>query len=310
MKLRIVLNILALSLASCATLLNQPYRNITVHTTEPSRIVHKFDTLETQKNKAYLAVRRQKEPLTIDVLTDSTRKTIEVKPRNSFMYWANICNYGIGFFIDKNDPKRYSYPKRIYINSAEPKDTYFLYDQANDKGALQLHISLPHINQFQMKPENEPSKNNTGFWGLALGLDYFHSNNQFLNLGVAGIADFFVPLPAAVDIEGEYELMYSRHISLSNNHQINRFNLGYGLAIAKNTWEYRFYEWGDTLPSSRNPITKSHNAWGFIFPASYQCGSYFDVGLVYRPTFFTPQLEKKFTYEHSLSIEFAWKFKL
>lgn len=86
MKLRIVLSILAFSLASCATLLNQPYRNITVHTIEPSRIVHKFDTIETQKNKAYLAVRRQKEPLTIDVLTDSTRKTIEVKPRNSFMY--------------------------------------------------------------------------------------------------------------------------------------------------------------------------------------------------------------------------------
>lgn len=36
----------------------------------------------------------------------------------------------------------------------------------------------------------------------------------------------------------------------------------------------------------------------------------FNIGIVYRPTFYRPDLINKFKYEHLISIDFAWKIRL
>ena len=305
--------VLAISLlmTSCATLLNSPYKNITIYTTETSEIIYEQETVSTESNKADLTVERKRDPIQITAVTDSLTKTFEVKSKNSFMYWCNIVsNYGLGMFIDKDSPKRYSYPSRIYINSADTVGRYFRYGQSNNKGEFYLHLSLPHINSFRLTPEDEGAKINTGFWGINVGLDYYHSKGQFINLGVSGVLDFFVPVPAAVDIIGDYELMRSEYISLSNNHRLKRFSLGYGLSYARNTWDFRYYDRFDPPPPTREPVDKSHNAIGLIFPTYFQCGDRFYIGLIYRPTFLRPALTKKFQYEHLISIDFAWKIRL
>lgn len=236
-----VLTVLIL-LTSCATIINQPYKNLTIYTTEPSVIILKQDTIKTTNNKANVRVARKKEMLHIVVATDSLTKTVPIEPKNSFLYWGNIfSNFGIGMLVDKNNPKRYAYPQRIYINSSDTISRYFKYGQSNNKGELYLHLSLPHINSFRLTPEGETPKVNTGFWGLTVGLDYYHSKNQFVNIGISAVSDFFVPIPAAVDINGEYELMSSRYISLSNNHRYKRFTIGYGLSYSVNTWDFRYY---------------------------------------------------------------------
>ena len=298
-------------MTSCATIINQPHKNITVYTTQPSEIILGKDIIKTTENKANLKVERKKETLVIVANTDSLTKTFNVEPKNSFMYWSNIfCNYGVGMFVDRNNPKRYTYPQRIYLNSTDTIGRYYKYGQANNKGELYLHLSLPYINSFHLTPENEATKTNTGFWGLTIGIDYYHSKNQFVNLGISGVSDFFVPVPAAVDISGEYELMSSRYISLSNNHRINRFTVGYGLSYARNTWDFRYYGRFDPPPPSREPVKKSHSAIGLIFPTYFQMGEYFNIGLVYRPTFYRPNLTNKFKYEHLISIDFAWEIRL
>lgn len=298
-------------MTSCATIMNQSHKNITVHTTERSEIIYKKDTIETFDNKANLTVERKKESLEIVASTDSLTKSIEIKPRNSFMYWSNIfCNYGVGMLVDRKNPKRYSYPQRIYINSDDTVSRYFKYGQSNNKGELNLHVSLPHINSFHLTPENEGTKTNTGFWGLAFGLDYYHSRNQFLNVRVSGVSDFFLPFPAAVDISGEYELMSSIYFSLSNNHRLGRLTLGYGLSYGRNTWDYRFYDRFDPPPPTRDPVKKSSTAFGLFFPTYFQLGEHFNIGVVYRPTFYRPNRIEKFKYEHLISIDFAWKIRL
>lgn len=308
---RTILFIIPLLFVSCATVINQPNKRITVYTTKPSKIVYNRDTINTTKNKAKLRVRRQKKVLKIVAITDSLTKTIEIKPRKSSMFWCNIpCNYGIGMLVDKKNKKQYSYPSKIYINSADTIASYFKYGQSNNKGEVYLHLSLPHINSFLLHPKNEPTKTNTGFWGFTIGLDYYHSKNQFLSLGISGVADFFLPIPAPVDISGEYEVMSSRYISLSNNHKLRRFVLGYGISYAQNTWDYRFYDEIDLLPPKREPVKKSHNALGLIFPAYYQLGQHFNIGVVYRPTFFNFNGANKFQYEHLISIDFSWKIRL
>jgi len=309
-KILYMLVILCL-MTSCATILNQPYTHFTVFTTQPSKIIFRKDTIQTSKNHVNLIVERKKAPVKFVASTDSITKSIEVKPKNSIMYWANICyNYGLGMLIDGNNPKRYTYPSRIYINSADTIAKYYKYALSRQKGELDLHLSLPYINSFLLSPDNEGTKINTGFWGITAGLDYYHSKNQFVNLSCSGVADFFIPFPAAIDFSGEWEFMSSKYISLSYNHRYKRFSFGYGLSYSRNNWDFRYYDMWDQLPPTREPVKKSHIAYGLIFPSYFQLGKYFNIGLVYRPTFYRPDLRDKFKYEHLISIDFAWKIRL
>lgn len=305
-----VLMAVSFLLNSCASIMNQPRMDITIYTTEPSKIIVNSDTMNTNDNKATFQVERKNEVINIMAVTDSLSKKITIEPENSFMYWSNIvCNYGIGMLVDKDNPKRYSYPQRIHINSADTISEYYGFSQANNKGELYLHLSLPHINSFQLKPENELTKVNTGFWGLTIGLDYYHSRNQFFSASVSGVSDFFVPIPAPITIMGKYELMSSGYFSLSNNHRVGCFTFGYGLSYARNTWDFRYDDLDSTAPI-RDPVKRSHNALGLVFPNYFQLGEYFNIGVVYRPTFYRFSMTDNFLYEHIISLDFAWKIRL
>ena len=303
--------IVSLFMTSCATILNQPYTNVQVNTTEPSKIIYRNDTIKTINNKANLCAERKNETLSIVAITDSTTKTIEIKPRNSFWWWFNIpYTWGIGMLVDMNNPKRYSYPNKIYINSADTINKYSRYGQSDNKGALRLHLSLPHFNFFNLVPEGEKNRTGANFWGLTIGLDFYHSKNQFINLGATYAFGLVFPIPAAIDLSGEHELMSSWYIGLSNNHKLGRFTLGYGLSFGRNYWDFRFYDWGDPLPPTREPASKSHYVFGLVFPTYFQLGECFNVGIVYRPTFYRPTLTDRVAYEHLISIDFAWKIRL
>ncbi|MCL2651139.1 MAG: hypothetical protein FWD60_08985, partial [Candidatus Azobacteroides sp.] len=52
-------------------------------------------------------------------------------------------------------------------------------------------------------------------------------------------------------------------------------------------------------------ISKSHKAFGLIFPIYFHVEKSFYISIVYRPTF-----SNKFAYEHLISIDFAWKIEL
>ena len=311
MKQILYILIVPILMSSCATIVNQPYKYVTVHTTEPSTIIYRRDTINTIDNKVHLKVERKKETLSIVAATDSLTKTIRIESRNSFMYWANILNCGTGMLVDMKNPKRYSYPDKIYINSADKIDRYYLYGKANNKGELYLHLSPPpSICLFQMTPENEGIKVHVGLEKFAVGLDYYHSKNQFIHLGVSKVVsggDFSLKIYKS-------ELINSDYICLSNNYKIGRFSIGYGLSYAKNTWEYEKWEWGHLffipVPVTVESAKKNHNAFGLIFPGYFQLGEYFYVGVVYRPTFYRPNVMDKFSYEHLISVDFAWKIRL
>ncbi len=303
--------ILLFMMSSCATILNKPFTYVKVYTTEPSEVIYKKDTFETSNNTINLISERKNEILSFTVFTDSISKTVEIEPKNSFFYWFNIyANYGIGMLIDRSNSKRYTYPHRIYINSSDTISRYYRHSKSNNTSEFHLHLSLPHINSFRMAPENESTKINTGFWGLAIGLDYYHSKDQFLSTSISAVSDLFVPVPAPFTISGEFELMSSKFINLSNNHRYRRFTFGYGFSYARNTWDLKFYDLFDPPPPTREPVKRSHNTFGLVFPTYYQLGEYFNIGIIYRPTIYRPNMPDKFAYEHLISVDFAWKIKL
>ncbi len=196
------------------------------------------------------------------------------------------------------------------VNNLNPKDTIDNYVNGQDKtkGQFVLHLSLPYINSFHLSPENEKIKNNIGFMGYSVGLDYFYNTTQYLNLSFAQIQDFFLPI-AFVDRGDEYELMTSSFVSLSNNHKINRFSIGYGLSFAQNSWDLRNHSW-DENSSAREPIKKTNNAFGLISSTYFQITKHFYLGIIYKPTFYRLKTETTLKYEHSISIDFTWKIPL
>lgn len=299
-------------LPSCASIMNSKTKRMDIITNESAQIAINNRSLANVRNRTKIIVPRDIRPVEITVFNDSIRKNITIDSKSSFAYWFNIyANVGLGMLYDKDKAKRYSYPNRVYIDTRNNDNNYTSYYPFFKKGDLLLHVSLPHINSFYLKPIDEDSaKSNTGFWGAKIGLDYFHHNRQFLNLSVSAVSDFFVPVPAAVDISGEYDLMSSTYLSISNNHKIKRFSAGYGLSFSKNTWDHRYYDRFGPPPPKRDPIKKTDYSFGLIFPFYSQFGDYFSLGLIYRPSILKVHPETYFKYEHLISIDFAWKLFL
>jgi len=281
-----------------------------IRTTKPSLIIHNGDTITTIKNRAILTLDRNKDPVSIISISDSIQNRTIINSKNSIGYYFNLFNLGIGMMIEKNKPKRYDYPWKIRINSSDTSTTYYRSDGGPKKGSLFLHLSLPHINSFYFSPDKEKAKSNTGFWGLSIGFDYFHTNNQFFNLSASAVSDFFVPIPAAIDISGEFELMTSTYLSLTNNHKVNHFSFGYGISFVKNTWDLSYIERFDPPPPTREPIKKSHYAFGGCFSSYYQLGRRFNLGLIFRPTFLRINTQNNLKYEHLISFDITWKIRL
>ena len=301
-----------LMLSSCATVMNRKTQRIDIITNKHAYVKINDQELANIKNRTKFIAVRDIRPINLVVFNDSISKELLLDSRSSFLYWFNIyANAGLGMLIDKDSPKRYVYPKRVYVDMANNINTFTTYNPVVRKGSLQLHYSLPWINNFIFNPSFENStKINTGFMGVMIGLDYYHKMNQFLNLSACGVMDFFIPFPGAVDFSGEVDMMESLYLSISNNYRVKRISVGYGFSYSKNIWDHRYYERFDPPPPTRDPVTRIDYSFGFIFPFYVQVGEYFDIGLLYRPSVLTIKPTTKFKYSHLLSIDFAWKIPI
>lgn len=296
-----------LVLNSCASILNGPTTQLTVTSDRPVQL--QVDGVNHEVlGKTKIKVKRQNEVLTLHASNDRVNREIKLKPINSFNYYANVLTYGLGFIWD-NGPKRYTYPRKLYMDLHSPEPLIASY-RPTSKNQTNLVITLPWINSFHLKPANEPTKDNTGFWGLSLGVDKIYKPHKFLNLTAGLVSDFFVPVPAAVDISGEYELMSSAYFSLTDNLILNRWSLGYGISYSWNTWDFRYYDQFGPPPPTRDPVTKGSQSVGLSVSSYYRCSQSFYVGVVYRPMLLVVNPELNWKYEYVVSFDLAWRIRL
>ena len=180
----------------------------------------------------------------------------------------------------------------INLNSQTNSEQY--------KKSIGMHISLPHINNFSLKPPDEQvRKLNTGFWGLEIGFEYFYKSKSFLSLSGSANSNFFVPIPASPGIDGEYEIMSTIYLAILNNTIFDKFTFSYGLTYGKNTWSLRNN--GDiTGMQSREPVTESYPTLGLQTQIAYNLKKKFYIGLIYRPTFI--RINNINEYEHLISL--------
>lgn len=120
--------IFVLTFSSCASIFNSKSTSLTIVTSVPSNLVLGKDTIKSTSNSKLLAVYRDKKPLLISVYNDSLTKTVRIKSKNSVAFWSNLgfC-YGFGMLIDMKNPKRFTYPKYVYINLSSKDSSYLKY---------------------------------------------------------------------------------------------------------------------------------------------------------------------------------------
>ncbi|MBS1538478.1 MAG: hypothetical protein JST20_12105 [Bacteroidetes bacterium] len=105
-------------------------------------------------------------------------------------------------------------------------------------------------------------------------------------------------------------MMSTIYGSVTNNHKIDDFSFGYGLSYGRNNWSYKDFGRTDTIIPLRESKYKSHLSAGLLLSTYYQLGYYFNIGLVYRPTFIRFVSANTLQYEHIISVDFAWKIPL
>ena len=290
-KIRFIfLTISFVSLESCLIHRTLPHTQVIVHTTRKSTIIYGNDTLKTHWQKAIITVDRMKMPLTFTAVSDTVTKTISIQPIKQLLA-----------------PRRYAYPyiypNDVYLNSTQPGNNYKLMGSEYEQNDVILRLSFPYINFFQLKPDNIGWKTVVGHSGIAAGIDYYYRNNQFVSLMVNAVAGYADAILIPWDNFSDQELLTSTYFSLTNNHILNRFTLGYGVSYSNNFWKL--------IPASqRNEdyLLKSNKALGLCLNGYYRIYKNLNIGIVYRPSFIRLGSLNTFQYEHLISIDFGWKF--
>ena len=320
------------TLTSCATIISTKDYVMSISSDlSNSEVVINNSNVYKLPSKA--VVTRSKEDINFKILqNDSIINDTILKPKLSdTFWWGNTGQFfylaPIAWLVDLNTDKRFTYGEYIFIDSLGNIKSYKTFNKlfSNEfanisfkkykKGNFNLLLSIPHVNFFHLSPKNESSRNLAGFWGVGLGAEYFYKKNKSLQLYSDAITDIFIPVPAAVDFDefSPRESSYAFNINLTDNFNIKRFQLGYGLNFAKNTWIYhgyydkRYEELAENEePEWINGRTKTNKMLGLVLNTYYRFTNHFYFGVIYRPAFFEMS-NSKLMYEHSISFDFMWK---
>ena len=115
---------------------------VEVITNSSASIIVNKDTLKNTNNRTLIEVRRQSSPLSIVAYNDTIRKNLTIDYKNSLAYWANLgFFYGAGMLLDMDNPKRYAYPKTIYLNMNNNDNTYTTLSNMGVKNKFLLKIN-------------------------------------------------------------------------------------------------------------------------------------------------------------------------
>lgn len=304
MDKNIFIILLGLLFSSCATLLNNGVQKISITTDKRIKVVSVDSSMKKFGDVNSFYVERRENPVAVNLLVDTVKQKLLVKPHSSVAYWANITfNYGIGMLVDKDNPKRYAFSKRMDLQVKDNKVVVSRFAPTL-KGTINWHIALPYANFFYLATLDS-YRSSGGFWGIESGLDYFYKDNRFVSVYGGAATDFFVPVPAAVDIRGEYQSSSGVFGNARNNYRVGSFDLGYGISYSTLHW-YRTNNMDSTFISQ----TKNNCALGLSFNSSFRVGQFFQLGLLYQPYFIYLDNKINTDYQHQISIELIWKIPL
>jgi hypothetical protein len=316
----------AIAATSCATITSGRSHIMSISSDLPDAevIINHSSRYELPMRTAII---RSRENLDFTVLqNDNVVNDTILRPRLSGAFWlGNLFIYPpIGWLVDLSNQNRFTYGRAIHVDSQgnvqrlnrsfsnKYAETHF---RRHQQGSFNILLSLPHLNFFHLKPRNEIPQNFGGFLGMGIGVEYFYRNDKSLQVRGDAIETlpplFLFILSPWWDNPGT-----ASNISVTDNLHINRFQLGYGLNFARNTWKTRgrydreFWE----LEEGEEPVwiegrRATNNMLGMALSAHYRLRNHFHIGVIYRPSILELS-RRRLMYEHTISVDFMWKIHL
>lgn len=324
MKNKVLLVVILLFFTSCATVFSKKEYEMHVTSNDKKASVKVYNT--EYKLPAVITVRRSKEPLKMVFTNDSLQRNLTLRSRlRPYFFIGNAFFYPpISHIIDLTTVKKYYYKNNVYIKVQDTSVKFssisidrkiasiFTPSLKDETGNLKLHYSFPNVNHYYFQPRGEKKHTSAGFVGISGGLDYFYNKNSFISVQADAKTDFFFffPLPVSRD-GGEYTASNAYNFSASNNRKLNKFSYGYGLNYATNVWRYE-NEYYDELIDRNVRIRKTrvNRNLGLHLNSYFFIAKNFYIGAVYQPSIINFDSGAKLQYEHSISLDFAWKVTL
>jgi hypothetical protein len=300
---------------SCATFINTSTVRINVYSdTDSIKIRTDNDTAKWHNLPAKLDVMRSKNDLLITAVKDTVHNEIRVKSRSSIEFiWGNISNCGIGYIVERNNPKRYTYPKTVFIDLErnKPIAAYKMWRKPK-KHFWNLKIAIPDGNHFYMNKENRYGES-FGFLGISSGFEYYFSDKYCINMDVGGLIDFIAPVPAPYDFEGSYNNSSAVFIDLQAGRDYKRLHYDAGIQFTR-TFYYEYNELEpptELIPAEYIEYSKQQNNIGLAFSAYYRLTRLFNLGINYYPSFFVIEnMKPQLQYSHILFFEISFRIGL
>jgi hypothetical protein len=129
-------------------------------------------------------------------------------------------------------------------------------------------------------------------------------------LQAGAVLNFPIPVPAAVDLSGEFEMMRAGYLSFSHHRRYRRWIWGYGISYGVYVWEWVYFDRFDPPPPTRPTGIIRGNMLGLVASVYYEAGRHFGMGLVYRPGLLQSVSRRSLGYQHVITLDFAWKIPL
>ncbi len=338
MRMFFVFALIVLLFSSCASVFNGPYKKVNVHTERAATVIYNEGSVETVDHVASFEVKRKKDTMQFSVLQDSSMRTYTVNKKHSFAFWSNIpLKFGLGMLVDLTNPKRFTYPSHIYLDSSNTKKGYYAFEKNQLKGRWEFQVEMPFFNLFHRKDPYGYKDLQEGFFGVGLGLNYFYRKNTYLNFSAQSFLLSNYPLPPPfIVFEQKSEKEFSYQFTLSNNHRIQRFHLGYGLSYVFNRRGYTIRLPDPMVPQTLNllaskrippgnDVTKiaksiepgiyeqhwmNTQSFGLWFPVSYELTKGISASFQYRPTFYRYKDKMEPEFENFYSFGLIYRMKL
>ncbi len=316
--------IISILISSCATIFNRKTQNVVIQTDTKQTIL--INDLDTLKNEREYKVRflRGNNLVKISIL-DSLNKTKDysIQPNFSKTLIFNVWNYGIGYFIDYFSPKRFGYPNYIYLKESKSNKYYTF--QKTYKNDLFIGFGIPLFNNFTSSNILNQSKSTANALGISLFVDYYYLKNSFLSVKVGqqnvlyGIEDSYYTYSNEINkmLYQAYKKQIfsdiiidasSTSISITNNHQLRKLQLNYGLGLTSYNYT-RYLELDFTPTTSKFLYHENQINIDLIFSTYYLIGKHANIGVIYRPSFFSLTNNSNQVMNNFFGIDLMFRFK-
>ncbi len=315
---------LLLITTSCTTITNSPVQVIEVNSL-PDTISYYLNNNQTRfVTPGLISLKRSSNDIPFRIENDTVDKIFVIKSRISDEYiFGNIASLGYGYIVDLFDKRRYTYPKKIVIDTEtlqiETKyNSTFSDIDVNRKHSYEFRFSIPIMNWMLTETYNGYF-HDRGPLGITGGLGYYITDKFKLSTNIGWINSSGLEFESFdVTTQGieHSKICYGIFVNLQAESYYKRINYGAGIQYSEFFFGdlYKEYQtagmkyWGNTLEH-----THVKRNLGFIFSGSFSVTNNYYIGGSYNPSFFSWENKHfKTGYSQFFSIEmgFKWKFPL